>query len=144
MLLFGLYFHSEMWIHNEDRISLCHKRNLFLWIGLHTVWKVMHCKHYWKLVSAGHNLFLRMSHQRMSWHQCSSGKHQLFHSVIFWTVSTHTEQKDSEVSWDIWFPVHNVFYMHVLHDMQIWADTCERLWLWYWIWLPVVLFIEQL
>lgn len=82
--------HSQWDVNTQWRhgISLCHKRNLFLWIGLHSVWKVMHYKHYWKLVSAGHNLFFRMSHQRMSWHQCSIGKHQLFHSVIFWTVST--------------------------------------------------------
>jgi len=64
------------------------KLNSFLWIGLHSVWKVMHCKHYWKLVSVDRNLFLRMYHQRMSWHQCSTGKHQLFHSVIFLTVRT--------------------------------------------------------
>jgi len=76
---------NTKWRHG---ISLCHKWNSFLWIGLHRVWKVMHHKHYWKLVSPGRNLFLRIYHQRMSWHQCSIGKHQLFHSVIFSTVQT--------------------------------------------------------
>lgn len=70
------------------------------------------------------------------------GSTRYFIQLSFEQCRQYTEQNDSEVSRDVWFPLHNVFYMHVLHDVQIEADTCKTLWLWYWIWLAVVLFIE--
>jgi hypothetical protein len=62
---------------------------------------------------------LGMYHQRMSWHQCSIGKHQLFHSFILWTMWTVHWTERFWGFLDIWLPVHNVFYMLVLRDMQI-------------------------